>query len=194
MNTAATLTPCGTLTSRVVNTKAEATAFAAAYAERSGHPSDAGYLRQSHVRAFYDRSGQVRGGYALATQDHRYLAAIPGDACPLPVEACCEVTHIWIDRSVATLDRVRLYGWALLDVLGSGRRYVLGGSTVAKVAKVQQQGLPYVIFRGEVVIEEQTHQAQVYYGTRWSVVRGFVVGAVQRLCRRSAKRLALRHP
>lgn len=83
--------------------------------------------------------------------------------------------------------RIRLYGRLLLDVLQTKRRYVLGGSTVPKVADIQQQALPRTIYDGPVCIDGVDHQGRVYYGTRWTILSGFVVGAIKRLRREAGR-------
>ena len=156
-------------------------AFAAEYTTRSGHSADLDYLGKSLVRGFFGTDGTLVAGYAIATRNHRYLAALPAGVCRLPVEHCVEATHIWMDRSLSARARVSIYRHCLMDILRTGRRYVLGGSTVPKVVRIQQQALPKMIYDGPVIIDGIEHRGRVYCGTRWTIVRGFFVGAARRM-------------
>lgn len=172
------------LTHRTLRAPTDLSAFATEYTSRSGHGSDLAYLSQAQVRGFYV-DGALVAGYAVAVAEHRYLAAIPAGTCTLPVDDCVEGTHIWIDRSLSVPARARIYGRLLFDVLRTGRRYALGGATVLKLVNIQRLGTPHMIYEGPVLIDGVEQHGWVYYGTRWTIMRGFMLASRRLLGRRA---------
>lgn len=174
------------LKTRILSTSLELRCFRARYRALASVPVDLDYLREGRVRGFFDRRGRMLGGYVLnAGPRLRYLAALPaGTALPdgLVPEQMCEVTCIWFDRAMGTAARLSAYGVVLWDLLRHGRRHVVGGSFVPKVARIQRLGLPHGIFEGTARVGGHASWASVYYGTLGTAARG--------LLRLTARRLA----
>lgn len=150
--------------------------FAARYAQLAGVPVDLSYLSRARVRAFYDSSGHMIGGYVI--NDHapfRYLSALPvaphvllGDKLADTRECCC----IWMEPGLSQWLRIGIYLRVLVDLSSGGKRYFLGGSLHPGVVRVQRYGLPHMLYEGPAGNDEHRFHAWVYYGTRSTMWRG----------------------
>lgn len=151
-------------------------------------PIDMAYLNRSLVRGFFSESGELLGGYVYCTSaPFRYVSAVPFTASELlgrdRVDATCECTCIWMDRSLSPVARIRVYAQAYRDFVSTGKRYVLGGSFHEKVMLLQRQGLPEQVFEGQVMVNGELRRAWLYVGTRWTCGRAVFTHSPKRLWR-----------
>lgn len=185
-------TPAGLRCQRIEDT-AGLVRFAHHYGRAAGVPVDLPYLQRTRVIGFFDASGALVGGYVINDRPpFRYLAAVDISAEDLlgadRLPHFRECTCIWMDRRLRLVDRMRVYLKCVRDMSRGDRKYVLGGSCHAAVAAVQRQGMPHVLYEGEVTVGGATVQASIYYGTRVTLWAGFFKGLVRRLVRRRRRR------
>jgi len=181
------------LLSHIIEDDEALACFARRYSAQASASVAQAYLRRARVRAFFNSSGEMVAGYVLNCRaPFRYLSALPGTDAALPgtsrVRDFCEVTCIWIDRSVGQLDRVALYVVCFADFVRSGKRYAIGGSTHPGVVAVQRQALPHLIYEGDALIDGERVPAWVYYGSLRTGLVGFARDLVRRLRRTRSRK------
>ncbi len=152
--------------------------FRMKYEAASGGKISTDYLEKSFVRGFYNRRGEMIGGYIVNTKpSFRYLEYIPDiEVKKIPLkpntDRIAEVTCIWIERKKIDLSqRYQIYTQLIADCLKSGADYILGGAVVEKVKNIQFQILNQPLWEG---VSTQSQYQWIYFGKRDELVLNYV--------------------
>jgi hypothetical protein len=137
---------------RWLKDSATLTEYRRAFASRGGDSVSMEYLENAKVRAVFQGSKMV-GGYVLnSKQPFRYTDGVPlGEKRDALVSRCAnavEITCIWMDPDMRALGRDWVYGRMISDALFVQKRWVIGGSCIPRVAKIQKQVIPHTIYHG----------------------------------------------
>jgi len=152
----------------------------------SGNNLEMSYLEGASVRGFFKKDNLVAGYVVNKVAPFRLLLWIPKNVrtefiesnVPGGMEACCELTCLWKDRSrVSYWEMNWIYIVAVLDGLISGKRNILGGTFVKAVGKGQNRILKNIVYSGPSEFKNGKH-CDVYFATRlgslWGLLREFV--------------------
>lgn len=137
---------------RWITDSSSLTEYRRAFALRGGRSVSMEYLENAKVRAVFQGDKMV-GGYVLASQPpFRYLDGVPlgkeRDELVRRYANGLEITSIWMDPEMRSLGRDLVYGRMIFDAVFAKKRWVVGGSRIPKVAKIQKQVIPHTIFHG----------------------------------------------
>ena len=150
----------------------EAPAFADVYTRISGIPM-AHWEALGEVRAFF-RDGVMVAGYRLGRTAVRYATLVGADAAadwPFDPTEAAEISHLWMDHLLDPDGRREVYGAMLRDLLGTGQRYIVGGTVSPVTRQSQMASLPWLLEEKvlEGVLAAPT-TAWFYYGTPATMV------------------------
>ena len=150
----------------------EAPAFADVYARRSGLRTSPGEAL-GDVRGFF-RDGVMVAGYRLGRTATRYAALVGAEAAarwPFDPAEAAEISHLWMDPLLDPDARRAVYSAMLTDLLGTGRRTIVGGTVDPVTRQSQMASLPWLLEEKvlEGVLAAPT-TAWFYYGTPATMV------------------------
>lgn len=160
--------------SKRISTDDDISRYADKYYHFANYPLSSKFLAASHVRGFYV-FGRIIGGYVLNNgPNFRALSFIPQEELELAenklngeINQYIEIGVNWMAPESKSWLRPILYMWVLIDVLRSGKKYIIIGTTVNKVKIIHRRaGLDKIIFDGELTIDEKTEPYWVYFGNR----------------------------
>lgn len=146
----------------------------------SGNPLDLGYLERATVRGFFKRDELVAGYVLNNRAPYRLLMWIPEDVRQQLIDknisggehACCELTCMWKDRaSISYWEMNWIYIFAIYDAVFRGKRNILGGSFVTKLANGQTRILENIVYSGPSSFKNG-ERCIVYFATRFEAVCG----------------------
>lgn len=154
--------------------------FAARYTAASGVPMQVEQVLDGRTRGFW-RGGRLVAGYRVAEGGGRYAALAGAEAVarwPFALEETVEITHLWIEPDLPVSLRRQVYGWMAADVLGSGKRIVLGGAIDPVAARQQMRSLPYLLEESQTSALGSLATLRVYYGTVTTMLADAVASGV----------------
>jgi hypothetical protein len=156
-----------------IQTDSELNKFISIFDRISGNPLDKSYLKAAQVRGFYINNELV-GGYVInVKQPLRYFEWVPHSNREnarvnkhLDQGKSVEITCIWGDQTkTSRLKRRWIYWMCVFDAMRTGQTWIVGGSTIPKVAKIHRQVLPKLIYSGTTTLP-QNPEGQLYC-SRW---------------------------
>jgi hypothetical protein len=173
-----------TISSRILRSDTDLEHFIERFVASGGNPIPMEYLRHSTVRGFF-RDGTLVGGYAInRTVPFRYA-----DWIPEPTRAeliregsfdgrdSAEVSCFWMAKGgLQKFQRTGVYVRLVIDAFRTGARWVVGGSVVPSVARIQKQALPARLYLGPTTLGRI---GEVYAATRWTMVGKLVLAAIR---------------
>jgi hypothetical protein len=170
------------LTSRTLSIDSELESFARTFESHGGNGVAPDYLRQARVRGFF-RGDELVAGYVLNSRaPYRYSSWIPAQIGAelqqrgyLIEATCAELTCMWMGKGLRKLERNRIYVQLVADAFRSGKRFILAGSTVEKLARIQKCTLPKTVYRGESTFGGS---CEMYCACRYRMVAYFVAAAI----------------
>lgn len=153
----------------------------------SGSLANVAYLQKGDTYVFYRNNApdEWLGGFCLNTENgFRYLAGFkPTDATALLQEHSLksvdiiEVGCLWLySKSISQFERVIFYMLLLIRVLLSGKKIILGGSFIPKVAELHMKILPNLLYDGIVLVAGKQANAKFYYASRTEIPLNFFKG------------------
>ena len=146
------------------------------------NPVELSYLKRATVRGFFKNDVLVAGYVSNKQAPYRLLNWLPEDTryqlieqhIPGGESSCCELTCMWKDRSsVSYWEMNCVYVVAIYDAVRSGKRNILGGSFVNKLAVGQARILGNIVYSGPSSFRDGEHCA-VYFTTRFGALWGIV--------------------
>jgi hypothetical protein len=181
---------------KILMTDSELDQFRAGFSVKNTTPLSSNYCRQAVVVGYFDDDAIV-GGYILnSTAPYRYWEWLPEAARPshaltrIVAQPATEITAIWMDKNrIDRFGRIALYSRLALDVIRHGRTYILGGSLYTKVAGIQKEVLPRIVFSGPTGLQGQPI-GEIYYARKTQFVGRFVMCFLRDLGRAVAGSLA----
>lgn len=145
----------------------EAALFASRYAAASGVATRPAQVLDGQTRGFW-RGGRLVAGYRIGVGGARYATLAGADAVarwPFALDETVEISHLWIESDLPVTLRRQVYGWMTADVLGSGRRIVLGGALDPVAARQQMRSLPVLLEERVTDVLGPEATLRLYYGT-----------------------------
>lgn len=137
---------------------------------------DFAYLQQSDVYGFF-LQGKLVAGFVIRTEPEFYhlslldQANISTHGITVQQESFCEIAGLWIAPHInKSMFRTHFYLTCIADALQTGKELILGGSPVRSLVANHQVCLPYTLYQGQ--IDESQQYWNIYYGTRWSCLKG----------------------
>jgi hypothetical protein len=169
------------LKSKMIVSDEDLNVFLSEYNSKNVAPLSTEELKKAQVRVFYmSGSNKIVAGYCLnCSPPFRYLDIIPRDAAndilaQLGEKNICEGYAAWIDKSVKSKQRLFFYLVSMMDALRKRKKYILSGTMVAKIKEKQMMMLPYLIYEGTAEAHGKVVTGWAYYGTKTSIIRGYV--------------------
>lgn len=154
--------------------------FQREFSGRSGNTVAMEYLQRGRVRGFYNSEGRLVSGYVVnARAPFRYRDWVPaerqGELSFLDENEphFCEWTCIYFDESISKVQRAFIYLRGIVDLLLTGKRYLLGGAVHRPIMMQQTAVLDRPLYSGPTTLVGKS-TAYLYYGTRISTIRQFV--------------------
>lgn len=173
---------------KISNNIADCERFSKIYSiKSSGSLASVAYLQNGDTYVFQrDKApDEWLGGVCLNTKGNsRYFAGFsPADVAALfqkhalkPVDLI-EVGCLWLhSKSISRFERVIFYVLLLLRVLVSGKKIILGGSFIPKVAELHMKILPNLLYDGIVTVAGKQANAKFYYASRSEIPLNFFKG------------------
>ncbi len=173
------------LHSRILSTPVDFLRYETLYLQRAGVAVDPEYLRDSHVRVFFqpgetapDGAERWLGGYIQHRNGRlRYLAGFDEsqrrallDAHHLSPQDWVEISGLFIEtRTTGYLGRLQVYLTMLLEAFRTGKPIFLGGAVLSGLQGYQRQVFPHLLFNGPALLGGKVRRLQVYYVRRYEV-------------------------
>jgi hypothetical protein len=151
------------LTSRILTNDTDKQAFARAYISLGGGVQIPGeYLERASARGFFKGDELVAGYLFNTSAPFRYETVIPAESRIelrklgyLLESTSCELTCMWMRKGRLTkFDRSAVYIRSTVDTFRTEKRYVIAGSVVEALARMQKRTLPRTIYHGPWKKEE----------------------------------------
>ena len=151
-------------------------AFALAYFSVSGEvqiPEE--YLNRASARGFF-KDGEMVAGYLFNdSAPFRYETIIPDESRVklqklgyLVESTSCELTCMWMRKGKLTkFERNAVYIRSTVDTFRTERRYVIAGSVVEALARMQKRTLPRTIYHG---LSAKGGTIEIYCATRFIMI------------------------
>ncbi|THU38191.1 hypothetical protein FAM09_16045 [Niastella caeni] len=144
-------------TSRILIDEKDKQAFALGFTSVGGNfqiPDE--YLHRASARGFFKNNEMVAGYLINDSAPFRYEMILPEEARidlqkrGYLVEATsCELTCMWMRKGTLTsFERNAVYVRSTVDTFRTQKRYVIAGSVVEALARMQKQTLPRTIYHG----------------------------------------------
>ena len=164
------------LTSRILTDDIEIQAFAATYFSVGGEvqiPEE--YLYRASARGFF-KDGEMVAGYLFNdSSPFRYETLIPDEPrvklqkLGYFVESTsCELTCMWMRKDKLTnFERNAVYIRSTVDTFQTERRYVIAGSVVEALARIQKRTLPRTLYHGLLA---KGGMIEIYCATRYMMI------------------------
>jgi hypothetical protein len=156
------------------------------------------YLSKGTIRGFFDNKGRLVGGYIVnTTPEFRYISVIPEhdrEELPINVDAdrIAEVACIWMTPNQRPpLLRYKIYTQAALDAFKTDSTYILGGTYVEKVRRIQQRVMKHDLWHG---INIYSREHWIYYAKRRELLSSFLWEFICELSKLGLNRLAASSP
>ncbi|MCG8668739.1 MAG: hypothetical protein MI867_04945 [Pseudomonadales bacterium] len=134
------------------------------------------YLQTSDVYGFFQH-GKLVAGFVVRTAPgmwHMKLleqSGISPEAVQMREGQFCELFGLWMSPKVASPTfRMNFYLTCVADALQTGREFIIGGSPVKEIVSTHQVCLPFSLYSGS--IKGQAKDWHIYYGTRWTCLKG----------------------
>lgn len=142
---------------RIITHETDLDIFAKKYAELSDHGYNLEFLKHvSLVRAFYNKEGEMCGGYVINTNTpQRYLNDLQDQESILvpeiteknSVESCTG----WVHPSLSPAERGQVFTIQTLDILSKRRKYALIGAKNPRLANRFRIIYPHYLYKGPAV-------------------------------------------
>ena len=170
--------------SRILTDDADKRAFAMTYASVSGNvqiPEE--YLRRATARGFFKNDELVAGYLFNESAPFRYETII-SDQVRIELQklgyllesTSCELTCMWMLKGkLSRFERNAVYLRSTADTFRTKRRYVIAGSVVEALARMQKRTLPRTIYHGP---SAKGGTVEIYCATRYIMILRIAVIAV----------------
>jgi hypothetical protein len=163
-------------TSRILTNAKDKQAFALEFTSVGGNvqiPEE--YLHRAAARGFFKGDELVAGYLFNDSAPFRYEMIIPAESrielqkFGYLVEATsCELTCMWMRKGKLTrLQRNAVYLHSAADTFRTEKKYVIAGSVVEALARIQKQTLPRTIYHG---LSAKGGTVEIYYATRYVMI------------------------
>ena len=171
-------------TSRILTDDTEIRAFALAYFSVGGEvqiPEE--YLYRASARGFF-KNGEMVAGYLFNDlAPFRYETIIPDESRVklqklgyLVESTSCELTCMWMRKGKLTMfERNAVYIRSTVDTFRTQRRYVIAGSVIEALARMQKRTLPRTIYHGLLA---KGGTIEIYCTTRFIMIIRIAVVAL----------------
>lgn len=163
----------------ILKSRLELQGFKSAYTKLSGAEISNEYLEQARVVGFFDEKRVLQAGYIVnAKAPFRYLSYIPeGEKSSISgydylSHNATEITCIFMHKkNLDSWQRLQVYANSGLDAQATGKKFLLGGSNVAKIARIQKLAMRHDLWSGSptYATNDDIHQ-EVYYAERTAFV------------------------
>jgi hypothetical protein len=163
------------MVSRILSGNDDYSTFRTKFMER-GNSVTLEYLRNSRVRGFFEADGTMVAGYAINTRRPlRYEEWIPAPSLEkIPKftmnKDLCEITCIWIAGKNGRITSQLIYLRSVIDALGSGAAYILGGTVRSAVFGIQTQSLPEILYDGFTTYFGEPRRCWIYGASRSTLI------------------------
>ena len=165
------------LTSRILTDDTEIQAFALTYFSVGGEvqlPEE--YLHRASARGFF-KDGEMVAGYLFnESAPFRYETLIPDEYRVklqklgyLVEPTSCELACMWMRKDKLTkFERNAVYIRSTVDTFQTERRYVIAGSVVEALARIQKRTLPRTLYHG--LLAKKGGMIEIYCATRYMMI------------------------
>jgi hypothetical protein len=163
-------------TSRILTDDTEIRAFALTYFSVGGEvqlPEE--YLHRAAARGFF-KDGEMVAGYLFNdSAPFRYETLIPDESRIklqklgyLVEPTSCELACMWMRKGKLTkFERNAVYVRSMVDTFRTRRHYVIAGSVVEALARIQKRTLPRTLYHGPLA---KGGMIEIYCATRYMMV------------------------
>ncbi|WP_373515325.1 hypothetical protein [Persicitalea sp.] len=158
--------------------------FVSVRAQNLGAPVSMEYLAQASIYAVHRHATPDLwlGGFVVSAERKRYLEVVP--ACELqrlesemiPPNETVEISCIWKNtfNEPSAGEIAQMYLHALMEAFRSGKEYILGGTIDERIRRIQMTVFRNLLYHGNVDLQDESHQAWLYYCRREEVFEGFM--------------------
>jgi len=172
------------LTSRILTNGMDKRTFALNYFSVGGEvqiPEE--YLNRVSARGFFKGEEMVAGYLFNDSAPFRYETIIPDESRVklqklgyLVESTSCELTCMWMRKGKLTkFERNAVYIRSTVDTFQTERRYVIAGSVVEALARMQKRTLPRTIYHGLLA---KGGMIEIYCATRFIMIIRIAVVAL----------------
>jgi hypothetical protein len=171
-------------TSRILTNGMDKRAFALNYFSVGGEvqiPEE--YLNRASARGFFKGEEMVAGYLFNDSAPFRYETIIPDESRVklqklgyLVESTSCELTCMWMRKGKLTkFERNAVYIRSTVDTFQTERRYVIAGSVIEALARMQKRTLPRTIYHGLLA---KGGMIEIYCATRFIMIIRIAVVAL----------------
>lgn len=163
-------------TSRILTNDTDKQAFALAYFSVGGEVQiSEEYLYRASARGFFKGDEMVAGYLFNESAPFRYETVIPAESRIelqklgyLLESTSCELACMWMRKGKLTMfERNAVYIRSTVDTFRTKRRYVIAGSVVEALARMQKRTLPRTLYHGLLA---KGGIIEIYCATRYIMI------------------------